>query len=123
MTPSQQHRQAERTHITTTLECGSAVIRPWQSIVASPYTVAHTRAPTNRRTGRAVTATAASPVDLASLGGYAIWNATDTLGSVAPDFDLARRFDYVYFAGCSIIFHRRHGRRCFGRCADSDGRG
>src|SRR6266498_3038156 len=33
-------------------------------------------------TGAAITATPATPVDLSSLGGYAIWNATDTLGSV-----------------------------------------
>jgi RHS repeat-associated protein len=33
-------------------------------------------------TGAAVTATAASPVNLASLGGYAVWSATDTLGAV-----------------------------------------
>ncbi|WP_146605870.1 LamG-like jellyroll fold domain-containing protein [Micromonospora craterilacus] len=31
-------------------------------------------------TGAPITATAASPVVLSSLGGYAIWNATDTLG-------------------------------------------
>lgn len=33
-------------------------------------------------TGAPITATAASPVSLATLGGYAIWNATDTLGLV-----------------------------------------
>ncbi|MFU8870394.1 LamG-like jellyroll fold domain-containing protein [Micromonospora sp. SL4-19] len=33
-------------------------------------------------TGAPITATAASPVNLSSLGGYAIWNATDTLGLV-----------------------------------------
>ncbi|WP_147427338.1 LamG-like jellyroll fold domain-containing protein [Micromonospora globbae] len=33
-------------------------------------------------TGAPITATAASPVALSSLGGYAIWNATDTLGLV-----------------------------------------
>ncbi|MFJ8577241.1 LamG-like jellyroll fold domain-containing protein [Micromonospora sp. NPDC093277] len=33
-------------------------------------------------TGAPITATAASPVTLSSLGGYAIWNATDTLGLV-----------------------------------------
>ncbi|WP_143193835.1 LamG-like jellyroll fold domain-containing protein [Micromonospora sp. CB01531] len=33
-------------------------------------------------TGAPITATAASPVSLSSLGGYAIWSATDTLGLV-----------------------------------------
>ncbi|MER7456515.1 LamG-like jellyroll fold domain-containing protein [Micromonospora sp. NPDC126480] len=33
-------------------------------------------------TGAPITATAASPVALSSLGGYAIWNATDTLGLI-----------------------------------------
>ncbi|MFG1885609.1 LamG-like jellyroll fold domain-containing protein [Micromonospora sp. NPDC049102] len=33
-------------------------------------------------TGAPITATAASPVALSTLGGYAIWNATDTLGLI-----------------------------------------
>ncbi|WP_433538665.1 LamG-like jellyroll fold domain-containing protein [Micromonospora sp. CA-249363] len=33
-------------------------------------------------TGAPITATAASPVAMSSLGGYAVWNATDTLGLV-----------------------------------------
>ena len=33
-------------------------------------------------TGAPITATAASPVALSALGGYAIWNATDTLGLI-----------------------------------------
>ncbi|MFY1633290.1 LamG-like jellyroll fold domain-containing protein [Solwaraspora sp. WMMB335] len=33
-------------------------------------------------TGVPITATSASPVSMASLGGYAVWNATDTLGLV-----------------------------------------
>jgi RHS repeat-associated protein len=32
--------------------------------------------------GAAITAAPGAPVDLASLGGYAVWNATDTLGAV-----------------------------------------
>ncbi len=34
-------------------------------------------------TGAPITATAASPVTLSALGGYAVWNATDTLSLVA----------------------------------------
>jgi RHS repeat-associated protein len=41
--------------------------------------------------GAPVTATAASPVALAGLGGYAIWNATDTLGAVGGVVEVRAR--------------------------------
>ncbi|MFI5936837.1 LamG-like jellyroll fold domain-containing protein [Actinoplanes sp. NPDC051494] len=42
-------------------------------------------------TGAPVTATAAAPVTLSGLGGYAVWNATDTLGSVGGVVEVRAR--------------------------------
>lgn len=42
-------------------------------------------------TGAPITATAASPVAFGALGGYAIWNATDTLGAVGGVVEIRAR--------------------------------
>ncbi|HWH00397.1 MAG TPA: LamG-like jellyroll fold domain-containing protein [Pilimelia sp.] len=42
-------------------------------------------------TGAPITATAASPVSLASLGGHAVWHATDTLGQVGGVVEVRAR--------------------------------
>ncbi|MGE5829933.1 MAG: LamG-like jellyroll fold domain-containing protein [Micromonosporaceae bacterium] len=52
-------------------------------------------------TGAAITATAASPVTLSTLGGYAVWSASDTLGAVGGVVEVRAQ---MYTASSGPVF-------------------